>query len=200
MTADRVGLGFRDHSGWAIVVAAGWRSGPYIRLKAAIETCPSHLPRQPYHAIVELGHPRSRIAEVFEASVEHTAHTLKETVRQLREDGCEIPMAAVPVNPRPLPAELDRVLANHTLLHAAEGALFREVLAVACENSGLSVRRVVLYDALLLAATAVGVPTAELEPRLVACRSTVGPPWTKDHREAAACALVAAEASSPGVR
>jgi hypothetical protein len=80
--------------------------------------------------------------------------------------------------PRNLPDDIDRILASHALLHAAEGALFERALVEAAAEVGMPAA---LYDP---AAIVVSEPLDGL-------RATLGPPWQKDHKLAAAAALAA---------
>jgi hypothetical protein len=79
---------------------------------------------------------------------------------------------------RNIPDELERILAAHALLHAAEGALYEEALVEAAERAGLT-------------ATLVEEGTIRIPASLDAARKTLGAPWQKDHKLAAAAALVA---------
>ena len=66
-------LGFRTHSGWAVMYAITDGSPPSIDLRRRLELCPSPLPRQAYHAIVhdglDLKAGERLIRKVAEASV-----------------------------------------------------------------------------------------------------------------------------------
>jgi hypothetical protein len=131
------------------------------------------LPRQPYHAVAEFGADRAVIAEVERDARRCASDALA---------GMTVPRTIAIVAPaRSVPNELDRVLASHALLHAAEGALYE--LAV--------------HDA----AAAAGLPVVVVDPRTLSPSDEVevlgrriGSPWQKDHKLAAMAALVALEA------
>jgi hypothetical protein len=68
------------------------------------------------------------------------------------------------------------------LLHAAEGELYEQAVAEGTERAGLALTTLTLKS--LAANTA-------LDTALVAAGRSLGPPWQKDHRLAAAVALAA---------
>jgi hypothetical protein len=88
---------------------------------------------------------------------------------------------------RSLPADLERILRAHALLHAAEGDLYEEALTEGALRAGLPVQRV--------------TPTSiSLEPKLDAAGRALGPPWQKDHKLAASAALWVLSTSGPSNR
>lgn len=187
------GLGFRDHSGWAIAVAIGLDADRRVHLRARerIVICPDELPRQPYHAVAEMGFPRETIARVEEAARALAGGQVSALTQTLRESGYEVTAAGIGEAAGTVPVSLDAILRTHTLLHAAEGRLFREALAEAAASHGLSVRRFLQRDALSLAAAALGMDRAAFDAVLSGLGKEHGPPWQKDHREAAAAAILA---------
>jgi hypothetical protein len=80
---------------------------------------------------------------------------------------------------RNVPDDLARILASHALLHAAEGGLYEEVLIDAAAKVGLP-------------AMLVEERTIEISAALDSAKKTLGAPWQKDHKLAAAAAFVAA--------
>lgn len=171
-------LGWRSHSGWAVlVVVRGSAAAPEVLDRRRIELVDESLPRQPYHAVVERGLATPAAAALI-ASVEQAA--LEAAVAATRSASRDFAVEAVAVvgRMRNLPNELTRILASHALLHAAEGDLYEQ--------------------ALIGAATRVKVPVLlmepdriEVDPRLAAAGATLGPPWQEDHKLAAAAALAA---------
>jgi hypothetical protein len=90
---------------------------------------------------------------------------------------------------RPLPGTVAGVLASHAAMHAAEGQLYRDALAEAAAELGLDVVVHPRGAAVAEAASALGVDAARVDGLVGALGRTVGPPWQKEHREAAAAAL-----------
>ncbi len=185
-------IGFRDHSGWAIaVVLGGTAEAPEILARERITLIPAQLPRQPYHAVAEQGAPRSVIAEVEAAALAGAAGALGRLREQLAGDGYELTAVSVAAGTHAIPASLDAILRSHTLLHSAEGQLFREALAEAGAAAGLRVVRFVQREVFSLAGAPLGMDASAMEARLTLLGKPLGPPWQKDHKEAVAAALLA---------
>jgi hypothetical protein len=86
---------------------------------------------------------------------------------------------------------LERILDSHAPIHAAEGELFRNALATACEANGL---RVVTVPAKALygrAAAALGLDGSALERRLAEIGKAAGRPWSQDQKESTLAAWIA---------
>jgi hypothetical protein len=191
-------LGFADHSGWAIAVALV-RAGDWFEVAArerleVLEpgwTLPSAfaLPRQPYHAVAEQGVDRDVIRQTIESAADGSEAAIRRLCETLERLGHELRSAGVPVGTSPLPHSLDAILRSHTLLHAAEGELFREALAEGAARCGVAVVRIPRREIAGLAARELDMDLGELEGRLVAMGKALGPPWTADHRLAAAAAI-----------
>ena len=168
---DRVAVGFRCHSGWAVmVVVSGPPSSPIVLDRRRVELVDPSLPRQPFHAVAEGGLPRSVIDAVAHAASDAAARALGSVARA--------DAVGVVATERRIPPSLDQVLASHTLLHAAEGHLFERAVIEAAADARLHVR-------------VVEPKTIEVPAAVEALRSSVGAPWQKDHRWASTAALAA---------
>ena len=75
------------------------------------------------------------------------------------------------------------VLASHRLVHVGEAALFRDAVAVAAEDAGLAVVRLVDGD--------VAAEARTRSAELAALGRVAGRPWRRAEREAAAAAVLA---------
>jgi len=172
-------IGCRAHSGWAVMVAVTGSAGaPVVLGRRRIELLDGVLPTQPYHAVAASYLSRGEAAELI-TGVEALAATraaaaLAEAAAGLRADGFSLAEVAVVVKDRRLPDELDRILASHALLHAAEGELYEEALAEGALLAGLLPRRL--------------VSPRSIHPTLEAAGRALGAPWQKDHKMAAAAA------------
>jgi len=182
-------LGFSDHSGWAVVAAIERDGTERFRLlfRRRIETCPPHLPRQAYHAVAEAGASRSVIAEVAITARDCCSAAIAAALSEFPAIGS----AAVAMGRASIPLHLDRILASHTLLHAAEGELYRDALCEAAAVNGLSVVRFFNKEVRSEAANALSRPLAELDGILASIGQSAGKPWTKDEKDAAAAAIFA---------
>ncbi|MFI0450700.1 hypothetical protein [Actinomadura sp. 6N118] len=186
----RAAIGFRDHSGWAVLVAVGGEAGsPQVLLRERVELLDDpELPAQVYHAAAsrDLDEAAGLIATV-ERSARAAARTVvAAAVAQLKE--YDVAAVALGLDRAELPEDLAKVLRNHTSLHVGEGELYREALADAAEACGL---RAVRYDFRSLAETATPVLGADVRDRIAAWRREIGPPWARDHKDAALAAWLA---------
>ena len=184
--------GCKPHSGWAVAVLVGGSpTEPLVLDRRRVQLCPEALPRQAYHAAQEL--PRALaaalVAEVVAAVGAMTAAVVDDLTRVARTHG-DLVAVAVVGRPRDLP-ELDVVLGNHSLLHAAEGELYRAALDDAAEAHGLVVCAAPSKHTMEEAAATLGTSRDALTVRLTALRADLGAPWQADHKEATAAALMA---------
>jgi hypothetical protein len=84
-----------------------------------------------------------------------------------------------------------RVASPHMRAHAAEGALFREVLEAAARERGLPCRAHLEGSVLSDASVALGHPEETLRGTLAELGRVAGRPWRADEKNAAAAAWVA---------
>jgi len=173
---SRVGLGWRCHSGWAVmVVASGTPASPRILARERVQLIDEPLPRMAYHAIeayeLSLRDGKALIGKVRRAA---TAAATKATKRAAKD--FDIETVAVVGKVRNVPDDLRRILAAHALLHAAEGALYEEVLLDAAARANL--------PAVLVEERSIDIGAA-----IDAAAKSMGPPWQKDHKLAASAAL-----------
>lgn len=189
----RVGVGFREHTGWAAMVALGGSvSAPVVVARSRYELCDDELPRAVYHAARQLDLENAR---KLVRSVEASARTagewqLRRTLAELGSAGYRVVGAAVAA-PRPVPDDLAEILGSHPLVHTAEGHLFREAIADASESLGLPVVRFVQQKLFEEAAERIGTSDTSLKAQLTGLGRALGPPWQRDQKEAAAAAWLA---------
>jgi hypothetical protein len=184
--------GCKPHSGWAVAVLVGGSPAePLVLDRRRVLLCPDALPRQAYHAAQGLpgAEAAALVAEVDTAVATMTSAVVDELARVARSHG-ELVAVAVVGHPRDLP-ELDVVLGNHSLLHAAEGELYRAALDDAAAALGLTVCAAPSKHTVEAAAATLGTSRDSLTVRLTALRADLGAPWQADHRDATAAALMA---------
>ena len=181
-------IGFSDHSGWAVLAVVQHSPGGFeLRFRQRVRTCPPELPRQPFHAVAEQGAPRDTIRQVRTAAVSLSNDAISAAAAEASGHAA----AAVAMGRTAIPGDLDRILASHALLHAAEGELYRDALSEAAEATGLRVVRYLNREVRSEAAGALGWPLDALERWLADAGKAVGAPWTKDEKDASAAALLA---------
>jgi hypothetical protein len=89
---------------------------------------------------------------------------------------------------------LDKILASHSLLHAAEGELYRSAVVAALARRGIEVESIPRGVVATRAAQALG-KTGDCERLVVALGQAAGPPWRREHKDAALAALASASAT-----
>lgn len=197
---ERVALGVRTHSGWAVLVAIGGpSSAPFVADRRRLALCDGSFPRQPYHAAENL--PAAKAQALVSRSLE-TAHRLaREAVAAAMKDrraaghdvaGCGLLVGSG----RPLPAELRAILASHPLIHTAEGEMYREALRVGCERAGVAVVGLRAREIEAMASKRFKLSPDALRARVGALGKPLGPPWSQDEKLAALAAwlvLIGAE-------
>jgi hypothetical protein len=115
---------------------------------------------------------------------------IEEVVRELEgRDYRVIGSAVLLAAGRPLPP-LAKILGSHPLLHTAEGEFFRRAIIQACERLKLAVAEIRERDLEEQAKTAFGPAASRVQRSIAAIGSSIGPPWTKDHKAAALAALM----------
>jgi hypothetical protein len=188
-------LGFRAHSGWAALVAVTEPiSSPAVVLRRRILTADPNIAgsKQPFHAAEDwpLAKAEKYIEHCSDSSHQLALEAVRKAVDELQQAG-HVPIAcgAIVGSGRQLP-ELQRILASHALLHAAEGEFFRNVIAAATERCKL--RNVCVKERELLERCRSELaPEKELQKHLAALGRALGPPWRQDEKFATLAAWLA---------
>jgi len=203
-TAERspgaVALGFSVHTGWAVLVAVS-RSPTSLtvldRRRVGMLPVPA-TPRQDayphvFHAARELSlEEAERFVRIAEQQARSKAReALGAAVDGLQAAGHHVHGSAIITAREGPPRPLEEILRSHTLVHAAEGALFRSVIRGASEDLGLPVLQVPAPELVQRAARALGLSREEVPGFLQRVGRELGPPWTADHKAAALAAVLA---------
>jgi hypothetical protein len=165
--------GISDHAGWAVVVCVA--NGEVID-RRRIELLGPGLPSMPYHHDAQ-GLPANEaealIARVRRSAALYAANAFKSLPANVQ---------GIAIRRRPpLPATVAERIADYHAQTRADGVMYRDVLAEAAQARGWSV---VEYETTTV--------LDDIGPRLDEIGKALGPPWQKDHRLAAAAALIAA--------
>lgn len=140
------------------------------------------LPRQVFHSAVAL--PAEEAAELIgrvrSDAWDAAMAVLEEVMGAL---GDVLGVGVVAWQPA-VPEELDKILASHQLMHAAEGDLYRGALHDAADAVGLSVYQFLPSDLPSTAAAAVGLTPQHITDELADLGRRVGPPWQRDQKDA----------------
>ena len=147
------------------------------------------LPIAPYHheaLKLDLDAAQDLVDQVRD-SVEKCA---REAIQALIDE-FDVEALALQSSPYPdLPEDLEEVLASRNLTNAADGMMYREILADQAEVLGLVVQRTPRKQGpAQLAAEALGRSVDEVNALIAEFGQQAGAPWRKDHKSAAAAAL-----------
>ena len=183
-------VGISDHCGWAEFVTVGVRDNVPLVLDSRRATLIAPgLPGTPYHhegLELPLADAEKLINRVRQSVVEHTQAALLE-LRSSHGIG------AVVLQESPferLPDSLAEVLTSWRLTCAADGMMYREALADCAAELGMEVIRYPRKsDEIAAAADEHGVARETVAAVVSALGRALGPPWRKEHRNAAAAAL-----------
>jgi hypothetical protein len=194
----RAALGIQMHSGWGVFVAvSGGIHGVEILDRRRVVTADPAIPggSQPYHYASRLEPSESGVylANCTAASSRMASRAIGEVVRELDGPGYRIAGAAVLLaSGRPLPP-LEKILVSHPLIHTAEGEFFRHVASKGCEDLQIPVTAIRARELDERANLAFGNAASRLQASIASLGSSIGPPWTKDHKSATlAAALILA--------
>jgi hypothetical protein len=189
----RVAIGLKARTGRAIVVAVGGRLPECVLVeRSGMPLLPTGA-FAPYHAAAELESAAAdeSVRRSIAAAHALAAKGIGAVVERLFRDGHDVAACGVLEGAR-LPAwSTEEILAVHVRMHAAEGALFREVLASGARACDLRVTAVPDKAALDGAAAAIGCDRRTLDACVAALGRSAGAPWGRDQKEAAAAALAA---------
>ena len=175
-------LGFRTHTGWAVLCAVRAGSPPTLVTRTRVQLCPSAVPADVYHAAAS---DRDHLAKAEKLVALVVAKSVKQTRAAIRAAAEDVVAIALVNEPRDLPA-LGRILGSHALIHSAEGDMYREVVAEAGEAEGVPVFHFSATDR----------KAAPHQDLLRTFGEAVGTPWQREHKEAALAAVMALESVS----
>jgi hypothetical protein len=194
-----IGLGWRIHSWWAVVVAvSGPAVSPVVVRRERVTLLADESLQEPYHAAAALvggrvgadaepflAEARALIESVEKAAATAAAAAIRGFVSQL---GSVAAVGVVGGN-RKISTELLPNLATHARLHESERNLYEQAVIRSASRVKLPVTTIPATGALIdHASEMLGVALA---PSLAALGKSIGQPWQKNHREATAAALVA---------
>ena len=190
----KAALGFRAHSGWAVMVVVSGSARSIVVLKRRdIDLIERGIPKQPYHAAQHL--ELEKAAALIRKSEAVARKRARAAVRSAHDDikaqGLELNGAGIVMASGRPQTTLAKTLASHALIHTAEGELFRNALAKACEHFGIPVTAEKESTLLERAHKVLRFVTMEITRRVAELGQSLGPPWTQDEKRAALVAWLA---------
>jgi hypothetical protein len=187
-------LGVEARTGWCVVVGlAGDAGAPEVVARERAVLCPDALPRFAYHAAAELPVDQAgpMVEQVRAAASAMAGDVLRTLIADLAPQGHRVVALAVAAGTDRQHDDLASILASHARLHAAEGELYREAVVDGATEVGLPVVRFAKGDAVAELAGELGRDPAALEGTIGGWGKALGPPWRKEHKDAAAAAWLA---------
>jgi hypothetical protein len=193
----RAAVGFRVHSGWAALVALTVEKGaPVVLARRRVHLVDTfdYEFRQPYHTAQKLLPEKARafVARMRNESQRLALRAIREVAANLRDQGYQLGgCGLLRSSGRPLP-KLRQILASHSLIHSADGELFREAILHAAARCGLKSLTVKEREALDSASRKFRTKPSELARRIKELGRPLGAPWSEDEKLATMAAWLAA--------
>lgn len=179
-------LGIADHLGWAVVVAA---SGDHeVVDRRRIELIEPGVSAAPIHyesSRLDVAATAALVARARASVVRASSAALDELAAAL-----STPVVSISLRAWPLDFPDDVAVQRRAPYEArADAIMYRQELAELAHARGWEVH---FYDAKAVVAQAARKLAGRADEVLQGPRTTMGPPWTKDHRTALAATVVAA--------
>jgi hypothetical protein len=176
--AAEAALGLSIHTGWAAaVIAAGTVKKPHLALRERVDLL-GQADRFVYHMAAELAPAAGRrtVARAEKLAAAAADRVLADLVARATAAGLRLARCAIVAGDAPQ-RPYDEIVAAHPRIHTAEGAFYRDILRDACDAAGIAVAI---------------IPPRQLDdsPALAAVGKSLGKPWGKDQRLAAAAAWI----------
>jgi hypothetical protein len=177
-------LGIFDHFGWAVAVTAS--SDHEVVDRRRVELVEPGVCAAPIHyegKRLDLAGTEALVAEV-------RASVLRATTAALDEIAAAVPEPVASISLRAWPPDFPDDIAIQRRVpyeSRADAIMYRQVLAEVAEARGWDVH---VYVAKEVVAQAVSQLGGRADEVLFGPRTTLGPPWAKDHRVALAATIV----------
>ncbi len=173
-------IGLRIKSGFAIAAVVSKSAGGFaIEAVRKVALSSDDLPqsRFPYHPTIEL--PEKQGAALSDQAVKEVRRTAAKEMRKLLEEQSGIERAALVVGSIIDPDSLGN---PHVRVHALEGKLFREVVAEALDEQGISCGVLVERDAYAKVAANTSTSEERLRSDIAALGHGRIKPWRSEEK------------------
>jgi hypothetical protein len=176
-----------------VVAISGPRDAPSVVAKSRVVMATTFDTGAVYH--VGQGLPLAEAEALVRSSEQAFGALAVEGIAAVRDElsgrGFQaIASAILAGSAKPLPA-LEAILRSHALVHAAEGELYRRVLARASESCAIPSAFIPAKDLAARVARAARMPERRVLTLLAEMGKASGRPWTRDQKEAALAAWLA---------
>jgi hypothetical protein len=143
--------------------------------------------RQPYHtaAKMEREEARSFLLHVRDEARKLARDAIRAAEVEAKQQGFEVTRCALLLaSGRPLPG-LEKILASHSLIHTADGELFREAIVHGSARCGFTLNTIRERELLARGTKLFRCKEDELLRRITELGRQVGTPWSQDEKFAA---------------
>jgi hypothetical protein len=188
-------VGFRAHSGWTALIALAVTKGvPSVLSRQRlhlVETFTYEF-RQPFHTgeKMPLDEARAFISRAQKEARRLALQAIRKLQAELEERGYSLDYCGLLLpSGRPLP-ELSKILASHSLIHSADGELFRESLLDASARCGLTAVTIRERELLDSASRILRTKPNDLMRCIAELGRPLGAPWSQDEKLSAVVAWV----------
>ncbi|HLK24210.1 MAG TPA: hypothetical protein VKT30_06095 [Caulobacteraceae bacterium] len=195
--ATAVVLGFRPHTYWTAAVAVAGSGLEPQMVERRRFTFATGDERMVYHQAAEIppDEATALVERVRSAVRQNAIAGLRPLLEELGRAGRSVSAAVVPTGGVRVPERIEDIVRVHARMHAAEGELYRDIVAGACRDLGLVVHRAVERELFALAGDRLGTSEAALKTRLQAMGAALGPPWSEDQKLATLAAILHLDAA-----
>jgi hypothetical protein len=186
-------VGVADHNGWAMLVTVAAIDGePTVIDRRRVELIEKGLPSQPYHhETTALGETEAeQLVRKVKRSVATSAATAFEHLVADLSPQYRVTSIAIREPPlEELPATVADVHRSYYVFCRADGMLYHSTIVSTARQLGWNVRLHRRGEELNMAAEALRMDAADVERFIDSLKSSLGPPWSAEHRNAFAAAI-----------
>jgi hypothetical protein len=186
-------LGVADHNGWAVCVTVAVSRGvPVVVDRRRLELIEPGVPSQPYHhETVRMPRPEAEklVARVRESVMRTTLARVSGLCEELKPPYTIVGMTLRNPPLDYVPITVAEAHASYSVMCRADGMMYHDALCTAARRLKIAVTRLDRGEEAVRAADRLGVSVDEVEHFLQTVGKSLGPPWHKEHRLAAAAAI-----------
>jgi hypothetical protein len=185
-------LGVADHSGWAVCVTVAASDVPAVVDRRRVDLIEPGVPTQPYHhETVKMRLPEAEqlVAHVRESVMRTTLARLTELCDELRPQYTIVAMTLRNPSLPYVPVTVAEAHKSYPVMCRADGMMYHDALCTAARRLDIALELHDRGEEIARAADRLGVSLEELEHVLHTAGESLGPPWRKEHRFAAAAAM-----------
>jgi predicted outer membrane repeat protein len=186
-------VGVADHNGWAVcVTVAASRGLPVVVDRRRVELIDPAVPSQPYHhetVRMPLPDAEALVVRVRESVMRTTLARLSELRDELQPPYTIVAMTLRNPPLNYVPVTVAEAHASYSVMCRADGMMYHDALCTTARRLNLALELHDHGEEVARAADRLGTSIGAIEQFLRAAGDSLGPPWQKEHRLAAAAAI-----------